>query len=70
MNANKTEFRCLNQEGDIFTFNGDSLKLVDKFMYLGSSVSPTESDIKIRLPKTWNAIDTLSIIWKPDQSDE
>ena len=42
-------------------------KLVDKFTYLGSSVSSTEKDIDTRLTKAWTAIDKLSIIWKSDQ---
>ena len=32
---------CFNQEGDISTLNSGSLKLVDKFSYLGSSVLST-----------------------------
>ena len=48
--------------GDISTLNGSSLKLVDKFTYLGSSVSSTESDIDSRLAKAWSGIDRLSII--------
>ena len=55
---------CFNQRGDISTLNGSSLKLVDKFTYLGSSVSSTETDINTRLAKTWTAIDRLSVIWK------
>ena len=47
-----------------------SLKLVDKFVYLGSSISSTESDINMRLAKTWTAIDRLSIIWKSDLSNK
>ena len=43
---------------------------VDKFNYLGSSVSSTENDIDTRLTKTWTAIDRLSIIWKSDLTDE
>ena len=39
VNAHKTEYMCFNQTGDISTQNGSSLKLVDKFTYLGSSVS-------------------------------
>ena len=39
VNAGKTEYRCFNQRGDISTLNGSSLKLVDKFTYLGNSVS-------------------------------
>ena len=45
VNAHKTEYMCYNQTGDISTLDGTSLKLVDKFTYLGSSVSSTEKDI-------------------------
>ena len=41
VNAHKTEYMCYNQTGDISTRDGTSLKLVDKFTYLGSSVSST-----------------------------
>ena len=41
----KTEHMCFNQTGDISTLDGSSLKLVDKFSYLGSSVSSTEKYI-------------------------
>ena len=44
-NADKTEYMCFNQRGEISTLNGSSLKLVDKFTCLGSSVSSTEKDI-------------------------
>ncbi len=44
VNAHKTEFMCFNQKGDISTLDETSLKLVDKFTYLGSSVSSTEKD--------------------------
>ena len=64
-----TNFR-INQTGDISTREGTSLKLVDKFTYLGSSVSSTEKDINTRLTKAWTAIDRLSIIWKSDLSDK
>ena len=49
VNAHKTEYMCYNQTGDISTLDGTSLKLVDKFTYLGSSVSSTEKDIDTRL---------------------
>ena len=42
VNAHKTEYMCYNQKGNITTLDGASLKLVDKFTYLGSSVSSTE----------------------------
>ena len=61
---------CFNQKGDIYTLDGTSLKLVDKFTYLGSSVSSTEKDINTRLTKAWTAIDRLSIIWKSNLTDK
>ena len=70
VNAHKTEYMCFNQTGDISTLDGSSLKLVDKFTYLGSSVSSTEKDIDTRLTKAWIAIDKLLIIWKSDLTDE
>ena len=70
VNAHKTEYVCFNQTGDISTLDGSSLKLVDKFTYLGSSVSSTEKDIDKRLTKAWTAIDKLSIIWKTDLTDK
>ena len=45
VNAHKTEYMCYNQTGDISTLDRTPLKLVDKFTYLGSSVSSTEKDI-------------------------
>ena len=70
VNAHKTEFMCFNQKGDISTRDGTSLRLVDKFTYLGSSVSSTEKDIDTRLTKAWTAIDRLSIIWKSNLTDK
>ena len=61
---------CYNQTGDISTLDGTSLKLVDKFTYLGSSVTSTEKDIDTRLTKAWTAIDRLSITWKSDLTDK
>ena len=45
VNAQKTEYMCFNQTGDISTLDGSTLKLVDKFTNLGSSASSTETDI-------------------------
>ena len=61
---------CFNQTDDISTQNGSSLKLVNKFTYFGSSVSPNETNIDSRLAKVWTAIDTLSVIWKSDPTDK
>ena len=70
VNAQKTEFMCFNQKGVISTLDGTSLKLVDKFTYLGSSISSTEKDIDTQLTKAWTAIDRLSIIWKSNLTDK
>ena len=70
VNAHKTEYMCYNQTGDISTLEGTPLKLVDKFIYLGSSVSSTKKDIDTRLTKAWTAINMLSIIWKSDLTDK
>ena len=51
VNAHKTEYMCYNQTGDITTLDGTPLKLVNKFTYIGSSVSSTEKDIDTRLTK-------------------
>ena len=61
---------CFHQTGDISTLQVTSLKLVDKFTYLGRSVSSTEKDIDTRLTKAWTSIDCLSIIWKSDLTDK
>ena len=70
VNAHKTEYMCLNQAGGISTLDGTSLKLVDKFTYLGISVSSTKKDIDMQLTKAWTAIDKLSIIWKSDLTNK
>ena len=67
-------FRCLCLPAASWFWNPSTnrtpLKLVDKFTYLGSSVSSTEKDIDTRLMKAWTAIDRLSIIWKSDLTDK
>ena len=70
VNAYKTEYECFNWTGDISTLKWTSLKLVDKFTYLGSSFSSTEKDIYTRLTKAWTAIHKLSMIWKSNLTDK
>ena len=60
---------CFNQTGDIATLNSSSPKLVDRFTYLGSSVSSTETNINMWLAKAWTTIDRLLVIWKSDRTD-
>ena len=68
VNSNKTEYMCIKREGAISTLSDEPLKLVDRFTYLSSSVSSTESDVNICLVKAWTAIDK-PIIWKPNPSN-
>ena len=70
VNAHKTEYICFNQTSDISKLGGSSMKLVDKFTYLGSRVSTTEKDINTRLAKAWKAIDKISVKWKSDLTDK
>ena len=70
VNAHKTEYMCFNQTGDISTLNSSFLKLVDKFAYLESCVSSTETDIDTRITKVCTAINRLSVIWKSDLTDK
>ena len=51
VNADKMEYMWFNQEGGISTLNGGSLKLMDKFTYLGSSILSTENRIGMQLAK-------------------
>ena len=44
VNAEKMEYMCFNQRGDISILSGGSMKIMDKFTYLGSSISSTEND--------------------------
>ena len=48
---------CFNQRGEISTLKGGPLKLVDKFTYLGSSVSSNGNDISKRLSNEWTTIE-------------
>ena len=61
---------CFNQRSENSTVNGSSLKLVDKFIYLRSSVSSIETDIKTRLAKAWTSINRLSVIWNSHLTDK
>ena len=70
VNAHNTKYMCFHQRGDISTLNGSSLKPVDKFNYLGNSVSSTQTDINFWLAKAGTATNRLSVIWKSDLTDK
>ena len=51
VNADKIEYMCFNQRGDMCTLKSGPLKLIDKSSYLRNSVSSIENDIDTRLAK-------------------
>ena len=69
-NTDKTEYVCFNLRSYISTLKGGPLKLVDKFTYLGSSVSSTKNNINMCLTKASTAINRVSVIWKLDLTDK
>ena len=64
INTNKMKYLHFKRERAITS--GSPLKFVDKLMYLGGSISSTESDVNIHLVKAWVAINRLLIMWKSD----
>ena len=68
INTKKTEAMRLNHKQETpITLNGDILKEVDKFVYLGSVVSTdggTDQDIRSRINKARHAFNTLRPIWR------
>ena len=70
VNTDKMEYTCFSQIVIISTLNSISLKLVDNFAYLGSSVSSTKTDINMWLAKAWTAINRLLVILMSDLTDK
>ena len=71
LNADKTEFICLNQEASegMKSLSGEKIKQVADFKYLGSYVAYTERDVGIRIGKAWGALNQLDKIWKSNLPD-
>ena len=46
VNAHQTEYMCFNQTGDISTLEGTSLKLVEKFTFLGVYHQPNKTSTR------------------------
>ena len=72
VNADKTEFICLNQVAseNMKSLNGEKVKQVDDFKYLGSYIASTEPDVDIRLGNAWGALNGMDKIWKSNLSDQ
>ena len=63
INSDKTEFMSLNSKSDnMISRNGNSIKNVDNFKYLGSYIANTENDINTRIAKAWAALNSMNIL--------
>ena len=62
VNSDKTVVIYYDQDGVILLLNGKPLKL-DQFIYLGSNISSTESDVSTHVGKEWTAINNSIEIW-------
>ena len=64
-NAKKTELQAFNQTSptNIKSLDGQKIKEVENFKYLGAWTENSEKDIKIRKALAWNACNKLEKIW-------
>ena len=70
INSDKTEYMSLNSKSDnMISRNGNSIKNVDNFKYLGSYIANTENDINTRIAKAWAALNSMNILWKSNLSE-
>ena len=65
-NASKTKVLFCNtlSQNPLITSNGNILEQVHDFKYLGSWVSSTKHDIKVRKALAWKALNTMCKVWK------
>ena len=72
LNAPKTEILTsnINNDYDIKTLNGEILKHVNNFKYLGAHVPSSNHDFNIRKALAWSAINKLDRIWKSHLSQD
>ena len=64
VNITKTQHMNINSNKMVKSIDGEVLKNVDNFIYLGSEIESTDKEIKIRIAKSWAVLDKLSSIWK------
>ena len=64
INTQKTEFMTNTSCKKNLTLNNSDIKLVDDFIYLGSMMSSSESDIKRRLGLAWSTFWELERLWR------
>ena len=54
----------INSNKTVKSIDGEFLKNVYNFIYLGSEIESTDKEIKIRIATSWAALDKLRSIWK------
>ena len=54
----------INSTITVKSIDGEVLKNVDNFIYLGSEIESTDKEIQIRIATSWEALGKLSSIWK------
>ena len=70
LNAKKTEIMLFNQnvQMDIMSRDGNKIKVVDNFKYLGGWVNSSEKDFEVRKAQSWSAYHKLKKIWSSNLS--
>jgi hypothetical protein len=72
LNAKKTEYMTVNidtPDESISSLNGDNIKHVEDFKYLGSYIADSKRDFNIRKGMAWSACIKLQKIWTSGISD-
>ena len=65
VNCKKTQYMRYNQsDGDLVTLEGNKLKQVYDFKYLGAWIQSSERDMNIRIGQAWSALNKMGIMWK------
>ena len=72
INVSKTEYMSLNQDSSVSmsmkSLNGEAIKNVLDFKYLGSYIASTGNDVSIRIGKVWAVLNNLNKIWTSNMS--
>ena len=68
-NFKKTEYMRFNQEeGEVVTLDGNKLKEVVDFKYLGALIQSSEKDINSRIGQAWQALNKMEKIWRSNMN--
>ena len=69
VNFKKTEYMRFNQEeGEVVTLDGNKLKEVVDFKYLGALIQSSEKDINSRIGQAWQALNKMEKIWRSNMN--